>query len=185
MVLFVIGVVALAGFVTAAVLVANSKSSNLQMTSADQLVTYSASHQVAPAHTTLQRLGGGSQVSVGGDTGHPMIVNFFASWCPACQRELSAVATVARENIVPFVGVDTDDTSAAKALSLLHKAGATFPVGVGVASLAERYGAHNLPTTAFVNAKGKVVALYLGALNRTDLTRWAEELARTGTLSRP
>ena len=41
----------------------------------------------------LARLGGGPDVDLSGFLGKPVILNFFASWCPDCQAELSAIAT--------------------------------------------------------------------------------------------
>jgi thiol-disulfide isomerase/thioredoxin len=184
-VLGVFGVLAVAAFVIGAVLVATSRSPGLQQNTADQLVSYPSNHQPLAAAATLPRLGGGAPVSVGGDRGHPMVINFWASWCTECQKELKAVAAVARRHIVAFVGVDTNDTSTSHALSLLRKADATYPVGTDTAALAIKYNAPGLPVTAFVNAKGRVVAYYLGALNKRDLSRWATELAHGQSLTRP
>ncbi len=171
------GIIALAGLVLAAVL-AVTTNTRLSSSSLDQLLTYKAGHRPMAPAARLGRLGGGAPVSVGGATGHPMVVNFWASWCTACQRELKAVASVAREHIVRFVGVDTNDSSPSQALALLHKAGATYPVGKDNASLAIKYNAPGLPYTVFVNAKGRVVADYLGALNKAELSRFVRELAR-------
>jgi hypothetical protein len=81
---------------------------------------------------------------------------------------------------VRFVGVDTDDTDPALARSLLRQAGATYPVGIGQADLVQSYGAGNLPTTAFVDGRGRIVAIALGAVPQHQLALWVHELA-TGT----
>jgi cytochrome c biogenesis protein CcmG/thiol:disulfide interchange protein DsbE len=162
--------------VALAVRAADQTTRQLGMDSSDQLVMYPTSEQKAPAAVTLKRLGGGAPVELGGAVGHPRVVNFFASWCPACRRELGAIAAVARSSNVSFVGVDTDDSATQTALSLLHQAGATYPVGVGQAPLAEAYGTGNLPTTAFLNSKGRIVGLYLGALTKTELSRLVADL---------
>jgi thiol-disulfide isomerase/thioredoxin len=46
----------------------------------------------APAFS-LPSLGGGDTVSLAAFRGTPIIVNFFASWCPDCRAELDAMAT--------------------------------------------------------------------------------------------
>jgi thiol-disulfide isomerase/thioredoxin len=172
-----LAVVVLVAFVAIAVRIASRTSTTLGQDPSFSLVPYSPGKQHAPPPVTLQRLGGGAPVVVGGATGKPLVVNFFASWCTACQKELGAVASVARSGRVRFIGVDTDDDSPGQALTLLHRAGATYSVGVGNASLAEEYGTANLPTTAFLDGRGRIVALALGALTRKQLTRWVTRLA--------
>lgn len=170
-------VVVVAGFVALAVHAASKSTTALSNTISAGLVTYAPGHRKVPARVELPRLGGGAKVAVGGDTGRPVVVNFFASWCTACQKEVGAVAAVARSAPVAFVGVDTDDDAPSQALSMLRHAGATYPVGVAQAPLAEEYGTGNLPTTAFVNSRGQIVALKLGAVTRSELDKWVAELA--------
>ena len=183
MIASVLAVASLVTFVAVAVSVASHSSGQLGKQSSVQLIPIAPGRQHASTRATLKRLGGGSPVTVGGATGAPMVVNFFASWCPACKRELGAMAAVARTGGVRFVGVDTDDNAPGLALSLLRRAGARYAVGIGGASLVEAYGTANLPTTAFVNGRGKIVALALGALTRHDLSRWVAELAAGKPLS--
>lgn len=176
--LVVLGVLVLVGFVAYAVVNATGKTQSLGTNSSLALVTYAPAKQVAPPRTELQRLGGGAPVAVGGDMGRPSVVNFFASWCPACRKELASDAAVAKTGVVRFVGVDTDDTDPGEALTLLRNAHATYPVGIGHAGLAESYGTGNLPTTAFLDRSGHIVAIALGAIPRRQLATWVGELAR-------
>ncbi len=164
-------------FTVIAVKVATNSSHSLGTQSDVQLIASSPGHETVPGVATLQRLGGGAKVVVAPVDGKPYVVNFFASWCPACQRELGAIAAVAKTAPVRIVGVDTDDDSPGQALALLHRAGATYAVGIGNGTLAEKYGTANLPTTAFVNGHGQIVALALGALTKPDLEKWSADLA--------
>ncbi len=134
---------------------------------------------VAPGFS-LPRLNGGAPVSLAGFRGTPVILNFFASWCPHCRAELQAVATVARETSghVAVVGVDSNDTSASAATHLLAAAHATYPVGVDAhAKVASAYLLAALPVTYFVNAQGRVVGAALGSQTVTSLDRWVKRLS--------
>jgi thiol-disulfide isomerase/thioredoxin len=132
----------------------------------------------APAFS-LPRLGGGAAVTLTSLRGTPVIVNFFASWCPHCRSELAALGTVATHSIgrVAVVGVDSNDGTGATAQKLLVAAHATYPVGVDTgAHVASAYLLQALPVTYFLNAQGQVVGSALGAQTVADLQRWVARL---------
>jgi peroxiredoxin len=130
----------------------------------------------APAFT-LPPLQGGGSVSLAAFRGRPVLISFFASWCPHCRKELTSVAAVAKADTgkLAVVGVDSNESSDATAQQLLTAAHASFPVGLDTdAKVATRYKIVALPVSYFVNAKGKVVGATLGAQTVSSLTRWVE-----------
>lgn len=146
------------------------------------LVTYKIKGAEAAPPLHLPRLGGGPAVGLPGLGHRPIVVNFFASWCTACQSELRAVATVADQHRVTFVGVDTNETSQSAAQRMLARVHASYPVGVGGTSQASEYRAPGLPTTVFIDSRGRIVAMALGALTVSELERWVSELQHQGEL---
>jgi thiol-disulfide isomerase/thioredoxin len=132
----------------------------------------------APAFS-LPSLGGGDAVSLAAFRGRPVIVNFFASWCPDCRAELNAMATVAQRSAghVAVIGVDSNESSDSAATQLLTAAHATYPVGLdNSAKVATRYLIDALPVSYFVNAEGHVVGAALGPQTVTSLQRWVARL---------
>ncbi|MGH9103918.1 MAG: TlpA family protein disulfide reductase [Acidimicrobiales bacterium] len=128
---------------------------------------------------SLPRLGGGQAVTSESFRGKPLVVNFFASWCPNCAKELGAFGAVSAQSSgkVGFVGIDTNDHAPATATSLLRKAGDRYPVGVDPqAALASRYLVAALPVTFFVSPSGRVVGEVYGAQTKADLLRWVHRL---------
>src|SRR5262249_28289785 len=93
----------------------------------------SAPQNLGPAKNfTLGVLGHPArQLSLQSMAGHPVIVNFFASWCGPCQQETPLIARFyrARQGHVAIIGVDVND-SAAKAVAFVRKSGVTYPVAV-------------------------------------------------------
>jgi cytochrome c biogenesis protein CcmG/thiol:disulfide interchange protein DsbE len=134
----------------------------------------------APAFS-LPALAGGGPVSLGAFRGTPVIVNFFASWCPDCRAELNAMATVAQRSSghVAVIGVDSNESSDAAASRLLTAAHAAYPVGLdNSAKVATKYLINALPVSYFVNAHGQVVGAALGPQTVTSLERWVARLER-------
>ena len=137
---------------------------------------------VAPAFS-LPDLHSANPVSLSAYRGKPVIVNFFASWCPDCRAELGAMAAVARTTTgrIAVIGVDSNETSDTAATGLLAAAGATYPVAVDAqAKVASEYLVQALPVTYFLNGSGQVVGAVLGPQSTSSLQHWAARLGVAG-----
>lgn len=105
--------------------------------------------------------------------GKPVVVNFWASWCVPCRKEMPDFERVASQTRgrVAFVGVNHQDDRA-DALQLLHETGVLYPVAFdpgGKTALA--YGLFGMPTTLFISAQGQLVGRHTGQMSRTDLEK--------------
>ncbi len=110
-------------------------------------------------------------VSLSQFAGRPVVVNFWASWCPPCRQELPALAAMARRygGRVAFVGVDTNDQRSS-ALSFMRAAGVTYPVAFDAnGTVAVREGLFGLPDTLFVSPSGVVVGRQLGPMSESRI----------------
>ncbi len=131
---------------------------------------------------SLPRLGGGPAVSLATTRGTPTVVNFFASWCPDCQAELTAFATLASQTAgrITVIGVDANDGAGGAAASLLAQARASYPVGVDrQVKVATAYRIDALPVTYFLDAQGRVVHVAFGTQTASSLDRWTSDLTTT------
>lgn len=123
--------------------------------------------------TTLQQL-----------TGPPMVVNFFASWCPPCRAEMPELEQVHQERggAVRMVGVSVDyDTTTWK--SLVAESGITFEtVFEPTQDLLRAVGGKGMPTTVLVDGDGYIAHVHTGPLDATALHRMIDErLGAEGT----
>ena len=114
----------------------------------------------------------GRQLSLQSMTGHPVIVNFFASWCAPCQKETPLIARFyrSRQAHVAIIGVDVND-SAAKAMAFVRKSGVTYPVAVDPMPMraAIAYNLPGLPATFFLNARHVIVKRVFGPVTEAAL----------------
>lgn len=132
---------------------------------------------------SLPRLGGGPSVSLAAEHGHPVVLSFFASWCPDCRKELAAFAAVSRDRgPVRFLAVDTADHQPGKARELLRRAGDRYPVGTDPqARVANgKYLVNALPATVFISARGRIAGEVFGAQTVKSLRPWIRTLIRSG-----
>ena len=98
--------------------------------------------------------------------GQPVVVNFWASWCPPCRAEHPALVQLAAEGI-PVYGVNKSDRDA-DALAFLNELGNPY-TGVltdptGRKSL--EWGIVALPETFILNGDGEVVLKFAGPIHR-------------------
>jgi cytochrome c biogenesis protein CcmG/thiol:disulfide interchange protein DsbE len=130
--------------------------------------------------TRLALLGAdGREASLRRFLGRPVVVAFFASWCPACQQDLRVLAAAQRrgeEGGVHVVGVDVHDTEGA-AIAALRRARAAMPVLFDPGGrLAVAYGLVGLPATVFLDAGGGELGRVTGPLSATELASWLHRL---------
>jgi thiol-disulfide isomerase/thioredoxin len=127
----------------------------------------------------------GSPVSLGGERGRVVLVNFFASWCAECRAEMPDIerAYLAAHGAgFDVIGVDAVDGGDGQ--GFYRRLGATYPAlrdggpGAAPGPIARAYGiGTGLPVSVFVGRDGRVHQTYLG---RIDGATIAAELRALG-----
>jgi len=103
--------------------------------------------------------------------GSPVVVNFWASWCVPCRKEMPALQAAAErlEGRVVFVGVNHQD-GRTPAAEFEQEVGVTYPSGSDPdGAVARDFGVVGLPTTVLVDARGRIVARSLGEVTEGEL----------------
>lgn len=102
----------------------------------------------------------------------PVVLNFFASWCPSCIAELPDFETVSQNlaGEVNFLGLATSDRSEDSEV-LLQNTGVTFDVGKDESGEIFRiFEGLAMPTTVFLNENHEIIRVHSGVLNVESLT---------------
>ena len=122
---------------------------------------------------------GGGEWSFAEWRGHPLLLNFWATWCPPCVTEMPLLARFYRERRTAgwrVVGIAIDQEKPVRAF--IEARGIDFPIALGGSrglALSQALGnsAGGLPFSVVFGIDGKVRARKLGALDQALLEKWA------------
>lgn len=99
--------------------------------------------------------------------GTPLVVNFWASWCPSCVAEMPDFEKVYRAvgGKVEFLGINHSDAPES-AEQLAKDTGVTYRLARDQqGEIFQAFGALGMPTTVFIDADGNVIDLVVGQLS--------------------
>ena len=125
----------------------------------------------------------GGQLVLAELRGRPLLLNFWATWCPPCVAELPMLDQFQREQASrgwQVVGLAVDNLAPVTDFLMRRPVG----FGIGLAGvdgigLARRLGNSGgaLPFTVLFDRAGRTVQRKLGAISAEDLQKWVSEIA--------
>jgi len=121
----------------------------------------------------------GTRFDLAAFAGRPTVVNFWATWCPPCLREMPLLQQAQRDHPgVNFVFLNQGE-SAERVNQFLARHGLALrnvlldPKG----EMGAKFGQNAFPTTLFFDARGQLVGSRIGELSLATLTQRLETLA--------
>ena len=121
----------------------------------------------------------GGMLSMASLRGKPLLLNFWATWCPPCIEELPLLNAFYRENVAKgwqVLGLAVDQLGPVK--QFLAQAPVSFPValaGLAGVEVSKALGnvAGGLPFTVVLKSDGTVAHRKMGKITPDNLRSWA------------
>jgi thiol-disulfide isomerase/thioredoxin len=188
----IIGIIALAAVIAGAVIAYNALSENYSPDLPFVSPSVPPSEELgqtgeenpqptAPDFTVLDI--DGNEVKLSDFFGQPIVLNFWASWCPPCRAHKPVFDTVYDEmkDDVVFLMVNLTDgrrETVESAFGYIAENGYRFPVYYDTTQNAARaYGITSVPTTFFIDKDGQIAAEHTGQMNEAMLRSSVELIA--------
>ncbi len=138
--------------------------------------------EAAPDFTVPLYSGGAGSFTLSQHRGHPVVLNFWASWCAPCRAEFPALQAGAdkyNDLGLVVIGVAIQDTGD-DARAFLKEQNTTFFAGQDMTGqIALDYTITGLPATFFITPEGRIYKKWLGQIDETRLNTFIEELLKT------
>ena len=122
---------------------------------------------------------GGQLVSLENYKNKPLVLNFWASWCPPCRDETPGMERIWRkyeDQGVVILGINVQDGEK-EAERYISEFGVTFSNALDLdGSITVDYGVTGLPVTFFIDNDSVVKGRWVGSISEDRLDNWVSNL---------
>lgn len=105
-----------------------------------------------------------------------LLVNFWATWCPPCRAEIPDLVALHNQyhnRKFAVLGIAMDYDSAQQVTDFVHTMHISYPIVLGDERMASQIGqVEGLPTSYLFDPTGKIAAMQVGALSRSDIEQY-------------
>jgi peroxiredoxin len=110
--------------------------------------------------------------------GEGVFLNFWATWCKPCEREMPYIDNQYKHFKDKGVKVLTIDVGESELVvnNFIERHNLSFPVMIDKGEVQTAYGINPLPITFLIDKDGKVVRSHTGELNETTVRQYMEEI---------
>jgi peroxiredoxin len=102
----------------------------------------------------------GNPLSLAAYKGKVLVINFWATWCPPCRREIPDFIAAYKElkgEGLEIIGVSVDDMTAPVLLDWTRKMGINYPIALATPEILTAYEpGEYIPATIIVDRKGLI-----------------------------
>lgn len=114
----------------------------------------------------------GKTHTLSGYKGKWVLVNFWATWCPPCLREIPDLSELSRErNDIVIIGIAMEYDDARDVMKFVEKMAIPYPIVLGDRAAAAQLGDElsMLPSTYLFDPDGRPAARKIGLITRAEI----------------
>ena len=128
--------------------------------------------QRKPAPEFALRDGSGKAVTLKDYRGKVVLLDFWATWCHGCKKEIPWFSEFDRKYAskgLAVVGVSLDSDGWKVVTPFIKKARVPYQIVLGDDATAKTYGIEGMPDTFLIDREGRLAATYTGLVNKDDV----------------
>jgi thiol-disulfide isomerase/thioredoxin len=110
--------------------------------------------------------------------GNILIVNFWASWCEPCKKEMPILQQLADSSEAKVVGIALDDGGLKAVKAFVEKYGINYTVLLGNQDIFNRFQGFGIPYTLVLDREQRIVSIYRGLVTREALEQDVKKIQR-------
>ncbi len=113
----------------------------------------------------------GQEVSSASYLGEPVVLNFWATWCGPCKKEIPTLKAIHRDSPAQVVTIAIDEEGESIVRPFVEKYGIDYPVLIADTKFFRRYNGSAVPYTLVLDSSHKIVSMHRGFVSMRTIER--------------
>jgi thiol-disulfide isomerase/thioredoxin len=110
----------------------------------------------------------GQQIELANYKGKPLLLHFWASWCPVCELEQDSINAISKD--FPVISIAMNSGGEREIKKYMSEQQLDFPTVVDEqAQIARQFGVRGVPTSFIINPDGQIESSEIGYTSETGL----------------